>query len=102
MENVRISFPVRSNSEQLFWFYPAKSGVVCESCHKKTKGYAIKMDASVLYTVQYIVTSKLQKLYTFTVTEEVLETLCKMMKEYMKGQVDREFKSLEVLRVMEW
>lgn len=60
------------------------------------------MDASVLYTVQYIVTSKLQKLYTFTVTEEVLETLCKMMKEYMKGQVDREFKSLEVLRVMEW
>ena len=90
------------NSEQLFWFYPAKAGVVCESCHKKTKGYAIKMDASVLYTVQYIVTSKLQKLYTFTVTEEVLETLCKMMKEYMKGQVDREFKSLEVLRVMEW
>jgi len=60
------------------------------------------MDASVLYTVQYIVTSKLQKLYTFTVTEEVLETLCKMMKEYMKGQVDREFNSLEVLRVMEW
>jgi len=60
------------------------------------------MDASVLYTVQYIVTSKLQKLYTFTVTEEVLETLCKMMKEYMKGQVDRELKSLEVLRVMEW
>ena len=58
------------NSEQLFWFYPAKSGVVCESCHKKTKGYAIKMDASVLYTVQYIVTSKLQKLYTFTVTED--------------------------------
>ena len=88
-------------TEQLFWFYPGKSGLVCEACHKKTKGYAIRIDASVLYTLQYIVTSKLENLYTFTVTEEVLLTLCKIMQEYMKGQVDRELKSLEVLRIME-
>ena len=58
------------------------------------------MDPSTLYTMQYIETSSIEKLYTFAVSEKVLGELGLIMKRYMEIYVDRHFKSLDILEQM--
>lgn len=54
------------------------------------------MDSTV-YTMNYIEHSSVEKLYTFTVTEEVLEELKKIAEVFRRKYMDREFKSLAIL-----
>lgn len=53
---------------------------------------------STRYTMNYIEQSTVERLYTFTVTESVLQELLEIAESYRKKYMDREFKSLEVLR----
>lgn len=52
---------------------------------------------STRYTVNYIMTSPIEKLYTFTVTDSVLIQLQTIADDYRKRYMDRIFKSLEIL-----
>lgn len=47
--------------------------------------------------MQYIVSTGVEKLYTFDVSEEVLLELQKIMKEYLHFYVKHNFKSLQIL-----
>lgn len=58
------------------------------------------LEESTIYTLQYIAASSIEKLYTFTVTETVLEQLRDVSSRYMKRFVGRDFKSLEVLKTL--
>lgn len=49
------------------------------------------------YAVSYIMSSSIEKLYTFTVSETVLEELIRITERYRYHYIDREFKSLEML-----
>ena len=59
----------------------------------------IPVSKATLYTLQYIVSSTIEKLYTFTVSEEVLVELKRVMKQYTNVQFDKRFKSLEILEM---
>ncbi|MCM1135911.1 MAG: DNA repair protein RecO [Clostridium sp.] len=52
---------------------------------------------STVYTVNYIVNTSVEKLYTFTVTDKVLEELAQIADGYRNRFVDRKMKSLEIL-----
>ena len=52
------------------------------------------LDEAALYTMQYIVTAPVEKLYTFTVTEEVLGQVTKLIQYYMRQYVEKELKTL--------
>ena len=58
-----------------------------------------KMDflESTVYSVSFIVNTSVEKLYTFTVTGDVLEELREIADIYRKRFIDRNFKSLEIL-----
>ena len=58
------------------------------------------LDGSTLYTMQYIESSTIEKLYTFNVKPEVLEKFGRVMGRLMKMYVDKEFKSLEILQTL--
>ena len=60
----------------------------------------IILDNSTLYSMQYIESSKIEKLYTFTVTPQVMEKLGEVMKRLREIYVDRKFKSLEILETL--
>ena len=55
---------------------------------------------STVYAVEYIVTSPVEKLYTFTVTEKVLEELLEIGERCRRKFFNREFKSLEILETL--
>lgn len=82
-------------TEGLHHFYVGEAGVVCEQCHDGKSGIAIT--ETTIYTLQYIVSSPMQKLYTFTVGETVLQELGMVVGRYFDAHTDRKFRSLSVL-----
>ncbi len=58
------------------------------------------LEESTLYALHYISTSSIEKLYTFTVNDNVLRELTQVAEEYRKRFTDREFKSLEILKTL--
>ena len=81
--------------ENLNTFHAKKGGMLCVACGALYGG--IPVDASTLYTMQYIVSAPMERLYSFQVTEEVLICLERIMNEYMDRYIDRDFHSLELL-----
>ena len=56
---------------------------------------------STLYTLQYIVSSPVEKLYNFLVKEEVLQQLSEIVTAYLKEYLGKQFKSLEILETID-
>ena len=54
-------------------------------------------EESTRYAVSYIMDSSIEKLYTFTVTPQVLTELKQIADDYRARYVDRQFKSLEIV-----
>ena len=85
-------------SDREFLFSSINHGLICTEC----QGIApdgIALSGATVYTLQYIVSSTIEKLYTFTVSDEVLGELRRVMKQYMVTHVDKMFKSLEILEM---
>ena len=80
-------------------FSPAKGGLVCSECSGDVIDGMI-LDNSTLYSMQYIESTPVVKLYTFTVAENVLAELEKVMDRLVEVYVDRRFKSLEILETL--
>lgn len=57
-------------------------------------------DESTVYTVEYIVSTPVEKLYTFNVTDKVLGELQRIGTIYRRRFLDKEFKSLEILETL--
>lgn len=87
------------NEKGPFWFSARKGGIVCESCKNQTTD-AILLSQSSVYTLQFIVATPVEKLYTFTVSKEVLEQLGKVAQRYMDVYIGHRFKSLEMLKLL--
>lgn len=83
------------SKEQLSYFSVKYRGALCSKCGSLENG--ILMDDSVLYTLQFIISSDLKKLYTFTVTEQVLLVLEQIQKSYWESYIPHQFKSLKIL-----
>ena len=77
--------------EQLWCFDEKSNGVMCRECQPGPVKYPL--DEAALYTMQYIVTAPVEKLYTFTVTEEVLGQVTKLIQYYMRQYVEKELKT---------
>jgi DNA repair protein RecO (recombination protein O) len=66
--------------------------------------YDIVNDTSLLestrYALSYVIHSPLQKLYSFTLKPEVFAEFRRVQDRFNKTQIDRKFKSLEILKEM--
>lgn len=87
------------SKDDLHHFSPNKSGVICNQCLAEN-GQLLYISPSTLYTIQYIITSPIEKLYTFNVSKDVLHELQRVMTNYISEHIDRPFKSLEILEIM--
>lgn len=81
-------------TEGLSYFSVRRGGMFCEECAKQVQGRKI-LD-STRYTLQFVISTPVEKLYSFTVSDEVLEELKSIMREYMSFYVRHEFKSLQI------
>ena len=80
-------------------FSVLKGGLVCSECSADVPD-GIVLDNSTLFCMQFIESTKIEKLYTFNVTDRVLTELGQVMKRLMDIYVDKKFKSLEILETL--
>lgn len=85
--------------EELQYFNSEFGGIVCQNCRKNFLSNVkfIPISNSTIYTMQYIITSTIEKLYTFTVSDQVLSELKLCMESYSNMYIDRKMKSLDFL-----
>ena len=92
-----------AGKENLFFSQEAH-GILDGDCLKKASPgearTARRISQAALYTMQYIVSSPMTRLYSFTVTDEVLWELERHIQPYVAGNTDKKFKSLQILEVM--
>ena len=84
--------------EHLNTFHVRRGGMLCSSCGALFGG--IPVDASTLYTMQFIVSSPLERLYSFQVSDEVRDCLEHILNAYMDCYIDKRFHSLELLDML--
>ena len=83
-------------SDDVYLFSVDAGGLICSDCRGQLHSL-IPLSGSTIYTMQFILVTPIEKLYTFTVTDEVLKELKKVMTFYIRLLTERTFKSLEVL-----
>lgn len=84
------------SKENLDFFDLAHDCLVCENCHGSLPE-ARKLKTSTVYTLQYIGTSPMNKLFAFNVKEDILKQLDNVIGSYIEKRVDKHFNSLEFL-----
>lgn len=89
--------------DELFYFHKREAGILCRECYQaapyEQKG-AVKISGTTTYTLQRIIASPVEKLYTFSVSEGVQKELENIVKNYFSSRVDREFTSSKILETL--
>lgn len=80
-------------------FSSKAGGMLCNHCAEKENDILFLKD-STIYTLQYIVASPIEKLYTFTITEEIMEEFRRVMESYKKVYLNVTFHSLEMIDLL--
>lgn len=89
------------SKEDLQWFSLQHRGMLCSTCAaKEPKGIHLCMDESTLYTLQFILSSEIERLYTFAVSKEVLHNLEWILDRYLPMNNPHKFNSLEILKAI--
>lgn len=81
--------------ENLVAFSVKLHGMLCTDCAKRESGTEISN--STLYTMQFIVSSKIEKLYTFVLNNETEEELTRILAAYRLNYRSHKYKSEEFL-----
>ncbi len=81
--------------EGLFWFHAKSGGTLCACCGEQA--HAKALGGSTLYTMQYVIASSIEKLYTFSVSPDVLVEFGNIMDGYMGLYIDQKFHALKIL-----
>ncbi len=91
---------VRQGEEPAVRFSVKKGGALCGDCAHHTTD-VVYLNYSTIYTMQYVISAKIEKLYTFAVSSQVLKELSDLLKEYLKLYAGHPFKSLKILEEMD-
>lgn len=95
------------------WFSPSEGGICCEECRQKRlqersaqsggkylpENDGVWIGTSTIYTMQFILATPLEKLFTFTVSEEVLSEFSEAMDQFLAKHVGHKMKSEELLEM---
>lgn len=84
------------SKEEIDYFDLNHNSVLCKQCHGSIKQRSL-LDASTVYALQYIITSPINKLFTFRVKDSVLEQMENIIGQYIKKVVDKKFNSLDFI-----
>lgn len=93
--------------EKNAWFSPKEGGILCAECLQKRKQEGGKVltapifiSTSTIYTMQYILATPLEKLFTFAVSVEVLDELSQAVIKFLEMHIGQNMKSEEMLKVL--
>ena len=90
---------VKCGSGGVSAFYPAGDGLVCKSCNERLQGTK-PLNETTVYTLQYVLSVPLNKLYHFQVSEPVQREFDEVVDQYFRRHVTKKFNSLQILEAL--
>ncbi len=81
--------------ENLRYFSVLRGGMFCPACKSGQKTREIQ--ESTRYAMQFIISTPVEKLFTFQLSEEVLKELRRNVRDYISYYVKHTFKSLQII-----
>lgn len=88
--------------ENVHTVYLKAGGLICEDCAKKdqsiSQSYPLRLGSDALYTLQFILSTDLKKLYSFQVSDSVLAELETFMKRYLAQYLPHGFTTLDFIQ----
>ncbi|MBO5484725.1 MAG: DNA repair protein RecO [Lachnospiraceae bacterium] len=89
----------REDADKMIYF--SQGGFLCRECASKIPGLQqekpVKLSNDALYALQFILTTPIEKLYSFRVSAEVEKELAAFMKQYLHKYLPYEFKTMAFL-----
>ena len=82
-------------TDSLKYFSIKHHGMLCNECGSMEAG--VEISTSTLYAMQFIVSSKIEKLYTFVLNNETEEELTRILASYRLNYMSHKYKSEEFL-----
>jgi len=86
------------SADKPYLFHTWEGGLMCEHCKPDSMG-GFFISPAAIYTMQFILATPIEKLYTFLVSEEVIQEFSKVMRQYLEVYVDKKFHSLKMLEL---
>lgn len=105
-EGPEVSHCVRCRSPFARGVFRVRSGgYVCEACEadglRKIPGDIVRsLSAGAWYTLQFLAATPPEKLFTFNLTEEVMEELSELFSQYREEYWKHRFTSLDMLNIL--
>ena len=90
---------VLCKSKEVKSFSALKSGTICNNCINQISD-SVEIETSTVYTMQFIISTSIEKLYTFLVKENVLNEFEFILRRYLNLQIEKEFNSLKILNTI--
>ena len=87
---------VKCGDRDIEYFDAASGGMLCTKCALKQK-INLKVSATLTYTLQFILSTPVNKLYGFTLADDALQELIWITDRFRNEYIDKNFKSLEIL-----
>ncbi len=93
-EAMEVFSCVKCRNENVTAFYLKGNGLVCAECKSQEM---LDLQESTIYTLQYIISASIGKLYTFHLSDGVWKELEQVVEAYFSQHVAKKFPSLEIL-----
>lgn len=82
--------------KHISYFDAGMGGFICDKCGDQFN-IKCRVSPTLVYTLQYIMSTPVNKLYNFTLKEDALKELSRIVDMFRSEYIDREFKSMEIL-----
>ena len=90
---------VKCGKEEFAAYSAYNNGLVCSECAKNIAD-VYPIAETTAYTLQYILSSPINKLYSFQVNDEIFVQLDHVINSYFSKHITKKFKSLEILSTL--
>lgn len=84
--------------ENLLYFSVKKSGIFCSKCGSQKDSMCLH--ESTRYAMQYVISSPISKLFTFQLSEPVLQEFQAIVSDYQHYHINHEFKSVKIMETL--
>ncbi len=83
---------------EFMYFSPENGKIYCKECTPVGENYCLS--ASVVQAMRYVSLSDFEKIFSFNLSDESMESFCHICEVYLLNKTQRKFKTLDFYRVL--
>lgn len=91
---------IEVNQDAMYVFSAEAGGVVCSKC-RTSYSRSIRIGHGTLYTMDYILVAPLNRLFHFTITDQIQKELSEVCDQYTAYYIDKTFKTIDFINKIE-